>query len=118
MHSAQGAGSGPPHRGSPASANDHSGSCGPSRPRAGSLPARDQNHHHGIRRLCPNMVRSRYMVSIAFLTFFVMSLLTNILVPLVPDIICSFHVRLAAAAFFPFFCFILFRVMSIALFFL
>src|SRR5437588_1343419 len=113
MHSAQGAGSGPPHRGSPASANDHSGSCGPSRPRAGSLPARDQNHHHGIRRLCPNMVRSRYMVSIVFLTFFVMSLLTNILGPIVPDIISGFNVSLAAAAFLPFSFFIAYGVMSI-----
>jgi len=34
--------------------------------------------------------RNRYMVAIVFLTFFVMSLLTNILGPLVPDIISSF----------------------------
>src|SRR5437660_9403483 len=59
------------------------------------------------------MVRSRYMVSIVFLTFFVMSLLTNILGPLVPDIISSFHVSLAAAAFLPFSFFIAYGVMSI-----
>ena len=45
--------------------------------------------------------RNRYMVVIVFLTFFVMSLLTNILGPIVPDIITSFHVGLAAAAFMP-----------------
>jgi MFS transporter, FHS family, L-fucose permease len=59
------------------------------------------------------MTRSRYMVSLVFLTFFVMSLLTNILGPLVPDIIGSFHVGLAAAAFLPFSFFIAYGVMSI-----
>src|SRR5438270_6693143 len=59
------------------------------------------------------MPRSRYMVTIVFLTFFVMSLLTNILGPLVPDIISSFHVSLAAAAVLPFSFFIAYGVMSI-----
>jgi MFS transporter, FHS family, L-fucose permease len=59
------------------------------------------------------MARSRYMVWLVFLTFFVMSLLTNILGPLVPDIISSFHVSLAAAAFLPFSFFIAYGVMSI-----
>ena len=59
------------------------------------------------------MPRNRYMVSIVFLTFFVMSLLTNILGPLVPDIISSFYVSLAAAAFLPFSFFIAYGVMSI-----
>jgi fucose permease len=59
------------------------------------------------------MPRSRYLVNIVFLTFFVMSLLTNILGPLVPDIISSFHVSLAAAAFLPFSFFIAYGVMSI-----
>jgi len=45
--------------------------------------------------------RNRYMVSIVFLTFFVMSLLTNILGRIVPDIISSFKVSLAAAALHP-----------------
>lgn len=57
--------------------------------------------------------RSRYMVAIVFLTFFVMSLLTNILGPIVPDIINSFKVSLAAAAFLPFSFFIAYGVMSI-----
>ena len=59
------------------------------------------------------MSRNRYMVVIVFLTFFVMSLLTNILGPIVPDIISSFHVGLAAAAFLPFSFFIAYGVMSI-----
>jgi MFS transporter, FHS family, L-fucose permease len=59
------------------------------------------------------MPRNRYMVSIVFLTFFVMSLLTNILGPLVPDIISSFKVSLAAAALLPFSFFIAYGVMSI-----
>ena len=57
--------------------------------------------------------RNRYMVAIVFLTFFVMSLLTNILGPIVPDIISSFKVSLAAAAFLPFSFFIAYGVMSI-----
>lgn len=59
------------------------------------------------------MARNRYMISLVFLTFFVMSLLTNILGPIVPDIISSFHVSLAAAAFLPFSFFIAYGVMSI-----
>jgi MFS transporter, FHS family, L-fucose permease len=57
--------------------------------------------------------RNRYMVAIVFLTFFVMSLLTNILGPIVPDIINSFSVSLAAAALLPFSFFIAYGVMSI-----
>src|SRR6195256_6763767 len=59
------------------------------------------------------MARNRYMVGIVFLTFFVMSLLTNILGPIVPDIISSFKVSLAAAALLPFSFFIAYGVMSI-----
>jgi len=59
------------------------------------------------------MAQSRYMISLVFLTFFVMSLLTNILGPIVPDIISSFQVSLAAAAFLPFSFFIAYGVMSI-----
>jgi MFS transporter, FHS family, L-fucose permease len=59
------------------------------------------------------MPRNRLMVSIVFLTFFVMSLLTNILGPIVPDIISSFQVSLAAAALLPFSFFIAYGVMSV-----
>jgi fucose permease len=59
------------------------------------------------------MQRNRYMVSIVFLTFFVMSLCTNILGPIVPDIISSFHVSLAMAAVLPFSFFAAYGVMSV-----
>jgi fucose permease len=59
------------------------------------------------------MARNRYLVGLVFLVFFVMSLLTNILGPIVPDIISSFQVSLAAAAFLPFCFFIAYGVLSI-----
>ena len=59
------------------------------------------------------MPRNRYMVFLVFLTFFVMSLLTNILGPIVPDIISSFHLSLTAAGFLAFAFFIAYGVMSI-----
>lgn len=59
------------------------------------------------------MRRSYYIVGLVFLIFFVMSFLTNILGPIVPDIIESFHVSLAAAAILPFAFFIAYGVMSI-----
>ena len=59
------------------------------------------------------MTRNRYMVGLVFLVFFVMSLVTNILGPIIPDIIRSFQVSLTAAAFLGFFFFIAYGVMSI-----
>jgi fucose permease len=59
------------------------------------------------------MARNRYMAGLVFLTFFVMSLSTNILGPIVPDIISSFHVSLTAAGFLAFAFFIAYGVMSI-----
>src|SRR3984893_12702170 len=59
------------------------------------------------------MARNRYMVGLVFLTFFVISLLTNILGPIVPDIISNFHVTLTAAGFLAFAVFIAYGVMSI-----
>jgi len=59
------------------------------------------------------MARSKYMITLVFLTFFVMSLLTNILGPILPDIISSFHVSLTAAGFLAFAFFIAYGVMSI-----
>ncbi len=53
------------------------------------------------------------MVALVMITFFVISLLTNILGPIVPDIISSFHVSLTAAAFLEFAFFIAYGVMSI-----
>ena len=57
--------------------------------------------------------RNRYMVILVMITFFVISLLTNVVGPLVPDIINSFHVSLTAAAFLAFSFFIAYAVMSI-----
>jgi MFS transporter, FHS family, L-fucose permease len=59
------------------------------------------------------MARSKYMIVLVFLTFFVMSLLTNILGPILPDIITSFQVSLTAAGFLAFAFFIAYGVMSI-----
>jgi len=59
------------------------------------------------------MPRNRYMVALVLVTFFVISLLTNVVGPLVPDIISSFHVTLTAAAFLAFSFFIAYAVMSI-----
>lgn len=59
------------------------------------------------------MARNRYMVYLILLTFFVISLLTNILGPIVPDIINSFHVSLTATGLLVFSFFIAYGVMSI-----
>jgi fucose permease len=59
-------------------------------------------------------MRNRYyMVGLVFLIFFVISLLTNVLGPIIPDIISSFSLSLTAAAFLPFSFFIAYGVMSI-----
>jgi fucose permease len=59
------------------------------------------------------MKNRRYLLGLLFLTFFVISLLTNILGPLVPDIVSGFHVSLAAAGFLVFSFFIAYGVVSI-----
>ncbi|MGD0221558.1 MAG: MFS transporter [Terriglobia bacterium] len=59
------------------------------------------------------MKRSNYLVGLVFATFFVISLLSNILGPIIPDIIESFHVSMAAAALLPFSFFIAYGVLSI-----
>src|SRR5882757_7064745 len=59
------------------------------------------------------MARNRFMVGLIFLVFFVISLLTNILGPIVPDIISTFSVSLGAAGFLVFAFFIAYGVMSI-----
>ncbi|MFO1468372.1 MAG: hypothetical protein U1F35_18340 [Steroidobacteraceae bacterium] len=58
--------------------------------------------------------RSRFVVALVFFVFFVISFLTNILGPLIPDIIAGFHVSLAMAAVLPFAFFIAYGVMSTA----
>jgi len=59
------------------------------------------------------VVRNNGVVALVFIIFFVISLLTNILGPLVPDIIDSFKLSLALAGFLPFSFFIAYGVMSI-----
>jgi fucose permease len=59
------------------------------------------------------MVRNRSIVLLVMITFFVISLLTNILGPIVPDIISSFQLSLTAAALLAFAFFIAYGVMSI-----
>ena len=59
------------------------------------------------------MRRNYFIVGLVFLVFFVLSLLTNILGPIIPDIIDSFHVSLAAAAFLPFSFFLAYGILSV-----
>lgn len=59
------------------------------------------------------MRRNYFIVALVLLMFFVLSFLTNILGPIIPDIIDSFHVSLAAAAFLPFSFFLAYGVLSI-----
>ena len=54
-----------------------------------------------------------FIVGLILLTFFVISFLTNIIGPLVPDIIESFDLSLTLVAFLPFAFFIAYGVMSI-----
>ena len=59
------------------------------------------------------MRRNYFIVALVFLMFFVLSFLTNILGPIIPDIIGSFHVSMAAAAFLPFSFFMAYGVLSV-----
>jgi fucose permease len=59
------------------------------------------------------MKRSMGIVLLVFLIFFVISFITNILGPLVPDIINGFSLSLTLAGFLPFSFFIAYGVMSI-----
>ncbi len=59
------------------------------------------------------MKRNYFIVGLILLTFFVISFLTNIIGPLVPDIIKSFDLSLTMVAFLPFAFFIAYGVMSI-----
>jgi MFS transporter, FHS family, L-fucose permease len=57
--------------------------------------------------------RRPWIVLLVFLIFFVISFLTNILGPLIPDIIADFHLSLGLAGFLPFAFFVAYGVMSI-----
>jgi MFS transporter, FHS family, L-fucose permease len=59
------------------------------------------------------MKRSYYIVGLIMLIFFVISFLTNIIGPLIPDMITGFSLSLTLVAIFPFAFFIAYGVMSI-----
>ncbi len=59
------------------------------------------------------MRKSPYLVFIIMLTFFVISFLSNIIGPLIPDIIQGFHLNLTLVALLPFAFFIAYGIMSI-----
>lgn len=59
------------------------------------------------------MKRSYYIVFLIMLTFFVISFITNIIGPLIPDIIKGFNLSLTLVALLPFSFFIAYGVMSI-----
>lgn len=59
------------------------------------------------------MKRNYFIVGLIFFIFFVISILTNILAPLIPDFINGFNLSLTLAAFMPFAFFVAYGVMSI-----
>ena len=58
-------------------------------------------------------MKSNFLVGIILFVFFVISFLTNIIGPLVPDIINAYNLSLSMAAFLPFSFFLAYGVMSI-----
>ena len=56
---------------------------------------------------------NRLIVALVFLIFFVISLVTNILGPLIPEMIATFSISLGLAGFIPFSFFVAYAVMSI-----
>ncbi|MDB5019418.1 MAG: sugar transporter [Pedobacter sp.] len=59
------------------------------------------------------MKRDLYIVALILLTFFVISFITNVIGPLIPAIITSFHLNLTLVALLPFAFFIAYGVTSI-----
>jgi fucose permease len=59
------------------------------------------------------MARNRFLIGLILLVFFVISLLSNILGPIVPDIISTFSASMGAAGFLVFAFFIAYGVMSV-----
>jgi fucose permease len=59
------------------------------------------------------MKRNYYIAGLIMLTFFVISFLTNVIGPLIPDIIRGFNLSLTLVALLPFAFFIAYGVMSI-----
>ncbi len=61
----------------------------------------------------PAMKHNTFIVILILLIFFVISFLTNILGPLIPDIITSFNLSVGLAGFLPFSFFVAYGIMSI-----
>ncbi|RPI11487.1 MAG: MFS transporter [Acidobacteriales bacterium] len=61
----------------------------------------------------PHENRSRKLVGLVFLLFFLISLLTNIMGPLIPEVIRSFRLSLGAAGLLPFAFFLSYGLVSI-----
>ena len=61
----------------------------------------------------PLMKRNAFIVILILLIFFVISFLTNILGPIIPDIVQSFDLSIGLAGFLPFAFFVAYGVMSI-----
>lgn len=59
------------------------------------------------------MKRNYYIVALVMLTFFAISFITNIIGPLIPDIIKDFHLSFTMVALLPFAFFIAYGVMSV-----
>ena len=59
------------------------------------------------------MKRSPFLVFLILIIFFVISFLTNILGPIIPDIVASFDLSIGLAGFLPFSFFVAYGVMSI-----
>ncbi|WP_109674937.1 sugar MFS transporter [Dyadobacter jejuensis] len=59
------------------------------------------------------MQRNTFIVVLIFLIFFVISFLTNILGPIIPDIVQSFDLSIGLAGFLPFSFFVAYGIMSI-----
>ncbi len=59
------------------------------------------------------MQRNSFIVILIFLIFFVISFLTNILGPIIPDIVKSFDLSIGLAGFLPFAFFVAYGIMSI-----
>ena len=66
-----------------------------------------------MQKLVTKSKRNYYIVGLIMLIFFVISFLSNIIGPLVPDIIKGFHLSLTLVAVLPFAFFIAYGVMSI-----
>ena len=100
----------------PAGPAHDAGAGRPLRPEARTLRTRLQGHGHRMMNAtpaAPTRDRSALLVGLVFLTFFVISFVTNILGPLVPDIIRDFRVSQGMAGMLPFSFFIAYGVLSI-----